>query len=159
MRLGTVRYQSKYLAIQHFHNEKKWDISWMCRVLGISRASFYKWLHREIPEAELENQKIAVLVQEYDERFGHILGYRRMTLWINRFNGTNYSRKRIHRLMKELNIHSAIRKRKRATTPLNRIRLRRMFSKGNSMQPNQMRNGQPMLPSLKSQEIRIRSFS
>ena len=79
MRLGRVRYQSKYLAIQHFHREKNWDIRWMCRILGISRASFYKWLHREIPEAELENQKIAELILEYDDRFGHILGYRRMT--------------------------------------------------------------------------------
>ena len=117
MRLGRVRYQSKYLAIQHFHREKNWDISWMCRVLGISRASFYKWLHREIPEAELENQKIAELILEYDDRFGHILGYRRMTSWINRFNGTNYSRKRIHRLMKELNVHSVIRRRKKRYYP------------------------------------------
>ncbi|WP_368483769.1 transposase [uncultured Dialister sp.] len=48
-------------------------------------------------------------MQKYDERFHHILDYRRMTDWINRLNHTHYSRNRIHRLMKELNIHSVIR--------------------------------------------------
>ena len=36
-----------------------------------------------------------------------------MTDWINRFNGTNYSRNRIHRIMKELHIHSVIRRKKK----------------------------------------------
>lgn len=85
----------------------------MCRQLGISRASYYKWLHREIPEQEAENIKLAGLIKEYDERFHHILGYRRMTSWINHFNHTSYSRKRVHRIMKELNIHAVIRRKKK----------------------------------------------
>ena len=51
----------------------------MCKQLGISHAAYYKWLHRTIPEQESENTKLAELMKEYDERFGHILGYRRMT--------------------------------------------------------------------------------
>src|SRR5699024_3103924 len=43
----------------------------------------------------------------------HILGYRRMTDWINHFNQTHFSRKRIHRIMKKLGIHSVIRKKKK----------------------------------------------
>ena len=35
-----------------------------------------------------------------------------MTSWINHFNHTNYSKKRIHRIMKKLGIHSVIRKKK-----------------------------------------------
>lgn len=76
MRLGKVRYESKYLAIRHFYAEKHWSIEWMCRQLGISRAAYYKWLHREVPYEELENIKLAELIKEYDERFCHILGYR-----------------------------------------------------------------------------------
>ena len=82
----------------------------MCRQLGITRAAYYKWLARDIPETEKENETITHLIREYDDRFNHILGYRRMTDWINRLNGTRYSRNRIHRIMKELNIHSVIRK-------------------------------------------------
>lgn len=85
----------------------------MCRQLEISRAAYYKWLHREIPYEELENIRLAELVKEYDERFCHILGYRRMTSWINHFNHTSYSKNRVHRIMKKLGIHSVIRKKKK----------------------------------------------
>ncbi len=113
MRLGKQRYESKYLAIQFFHREKQWSISWMCEKLEITRAAYYKWLHREVPEQERENMELAELIREYDDRFGHILGYRRMTAWINHFNGTHYSRNRIHRIMKKINVHSVIRKKKK----------------------------------------------
>ena len=85
----------------------------MCRQLEISRAAYYKWLHREIPYEELENIRLAELIKEYDERFCHILGYRRMTSWINHFNHTSYSKNRVHRIMKKLGIHSVIRKKKK----------------------------------------------
>lgn len=113
MRLGKQRYDSKYLAIKYFSDNNSWSIKWMCKHLGISRAAYYKWLHREIPEQEKKNRELAALIQEYDERFNHILGYRRMTSWINHFNQTNYSKKRVHRIMKKLNIHSVIRKKKK----------------------------------------------
>lgn len=82
----------------------------MCQQLGITRAVYYKWLHREIPDAEQENILLAQLIQEYDNRFNHILGYRRMTLYINHFSSKHYSRNHVHRIMKALNIHSAIRR-------------------------------------------------
>lgn len=85
----------------------------MRKQLGISRAAYYKWLHRSVPEQEAENIKLAELVKEYDERFGHILGYRRMTSWINHFNRSNYSKNRVHRIMKKLGIHSVIRRKKK----------------------------------------------
>lgn len=113
MRLGKVRHESKYLAIEYFHTEKNWSIGWMCKHLEVARAAYYKWLHRETPEDEMENIKLAELIKEYDERFSHILGYRRMTSWINHFNQTKYSKNRVHRIMKKLGIHSVIRKKKK----------------------------------------------
>ena len=108
MKLGRLRHAITYEAIQQCHAEKGWGICWLCGQVGITRASYYQWLKRDVPKAEKENEIIAQLIQEYDERFHHILGYRRMTDWINRLNHTHYSRNRIHRLMKELNIHSVI---------------------------------------------------
>ena len=113
MRLGKLRHESKYMAIKFFYETKNWSINWMCNQLEISRAAYYKWLHRDIPEQELENMKLAELIKEYDERFNHILGYRRMTSWINHFNHTDYKKKRVHRIMKKLGIHSVIRKKKK----------------------------------------------
>lgn len=40
-----------------------------------------------------------------------------MTEWINYFNRTNYSKKRIHRIMKKLGIHSVIRKKRKKYNP------------------------------------------
>ena len=113
MRLGKLRYEPKYLAIKHFHETKNWSIEWMCKQLEMSRAAYYKWLHRDPPEQELENMKLAELIKDYDERFSHILGYRRMTSWINHFNHTNYSKNRVHRVMKKCGIHSVIRRKKK----------------------------------------------
>ena len=110
MRLGKVRFESRYLTIQYFHAEKGYSIRWMCALLGISKAAYYKWLHRSIPQAEQENLLLAELIREYDEQYNRILGYRRMTAWINRLNGTHYSKNRIHRIMKAIGVHSVIRK-------------------------------------------------
>ena len=101
------------MAIKFFYETKNWSINWMCKQLELSRAAYYKWLHREVPEQELENMKLAELIKEYDERFNHILGYRRMTSWINHFNHTDYKKKRVHRIMKKLGIRSVIRKKKK----------------------------------------------
>lgn len=113
MRLGKLRFESKYIAIRYFYENKGWSIRWMCQQLDINRAAYYKWLHREIPEAEQENILLAQLIREYDERFNHILGYRRMTLYINRLNNKHYSKNHVHRIMKEMNIHSAIRRKRK----------------------------------------------
>lgn len=117
MRPGKLRYESKYLAIRHFHETKGWGIGWMCRQLEVSRAAYYKWTHREIPVQEQENTKLAGLIRAYGERFHHILGYRRMTSWINHFNHTTYSKNRVHRIMKKPGIHSVIRKKKKKYSP------------------------------------------
>ena len=117
MRLGKQRHELKYLTIKYFYMERKWSINWMCKQLNISRAAYYKWLHRSIPEQEAENIKLAGLIKEYDDRFCHILGYRRMTGWINHFNHTSYSKNRIHRIMKKLGIRSDIRKKKKKYQP------------------------------------------
>lgn len=82
MRLGKLRYDSKFIAVKFFYERESWSISWMCGQLEISRSAYYKWLLREVPLQEEENLKLAQLIKEYDERFNHILGYRRMTSWL-----------------------------------------------------------------------------
>ena len=55
---------------------------------------------------------LAQLIYEYNEAYNGILGYRRMTLYINILNQTNYSEKYIHRLMKVIGIRARIRRKK-----------------------------------------------
>lgn len=110
MSFGKQRYDAQYRSIKHFNDNKHWSVKWMCKQLGIARSAYYKWIHREIPDQEKENIELALRIKDYAERFHYILGYRRMTSWINHFNQTNYNKKRVHRIMKKLAIRSMIRK-------------------------------------------------
>jgi transposase InsO family protein len=83
----------------------------MCRILDLPHSSYYKWLKVK-DKVNLEDQKIEESIKNYHELFNHILGYRRMTLWLNIINGTNYNVKRIRRHMRLLYIASAIRRKK-----------------------------------------------
>lgn len=114
MRFDKLRYASEFMTIKYFAETKNWNINWMCKQLEVSRSAYYKWVDRKSSNQELENMKLAELIKEYDERFNHILGYRRMTSWINHFNHTNYSKNRVHRIMKKLGIHSVIRNKRKA---------------------------------------------
>ena len=113
MRLGRGRKLPKFKAIQFYDETESWPVEWMCKSLEVSRAGYYKWLKHETTEEETENEIIVQLIQEYDDRYKHTLGYRRMTGYINRLNHKQYGEKRIHRLMKMLGIHSVIRPKKK----------------------------------------------
>lgn len=132
------------MAVKYFYENEHWSINWMCKQLSISRAAYYKWLHRKLPIQEQENIELANLIKEYDERFNHILGYRRMTTWINHFNHCNYSKKRVHRIMNRLNIHSIIRKKRRSISFQRHKQLLKTSCKEISTQLHQIKNGQQM---------------
>ncbi|MFQ8897285.1 MAG: transposase [[Clostridium] scindens] len=84
------------------------------------------------------------MIKEYDERFNHILGYRRMASWMNHFNHTNYSKKRVHRIMQKLDIHAVIRKKKKNINLLQLLKRLKINLEEILMQTRQMRNGQQM---------------
>ena len=111
----------------------------MCKQLGVTRAGYYKWLRHEKTAEELENERLALLVIEYDDRFNHIFGYRGMTGNINRLNGTSYSEKKVYGTMRKLGIKSVVRPKRRTyrrSTPdvINENILAREF---NASQPNE----------------------
>ena len=60
----------------------------MSKQLEVSKSGYYKWLHRKETKEEVENKQLAIWIKEYDDKYNHILGYRRMTNWINRDKGT-----------------------------------------------------------------------
>ena len=84
----------------------------MCKTLDLPRSSYYKWVNRVVPEKEKQDNELASIIIEYNESYDGILGYRRMTDYINHFNHTNYSQNYIHRLMQLLRVHARIRRKK-----------------------------------------------
>ena len=88
----------------------------MCRILGVKRANYYKWLHHEKSEIDKENEEIAEFIREYHKKYNGLLGYRMMADRINRDHNKNYSDKRIYKIMRILGIHSVIRPKRRSCT-------------------------------------------
>lgn len=89
----------------------------MCRIIGVARSAYYKWLNRRESESDKENKKILdTIIQLYTDVQG-IYGYRRMKLNINRILGKTYNHKRIYRLMKSVNMKSVIRRKRKTYIP------------------------------------------
>lgn len=80
--------------------------------MGLNRSSYYKWKKRVVPKKEQQDIELCSIIKEYDATYNHILGYRRMTMYINHFNNTKYSWKYIRRLMIHLGIKSKIRRKR-----------------------------------------------
>ena len=76
----------------------------MCRMLGIKRANYYKWLHHEKSITDKENEEIAEIIKKYHNKYNGLLGYRMMADRINRDHSKDYSDKRIYKIMRILGI-------------------------------------------------------
>lgn len=95
-----------------FFKDKGYSIVQICKVLDISRSSYYKYKNRLKPEKEKQDELLCSLINEYHLTFDGILGYRRMTMFINRLNHKSFSEGYIHRLMNFLGLTARIRRKK-----------------------------------------------
>ncbi|NFD57154.1 IS3 family transposase [Clostridium botulinum] len=118
--LRQVKNESIYIAIQELHDEKAFPIIELCEFASIARSAYYKWLNRNESSNEQFNQELLPLIKNaYEEKQG-ILGYRQMTIKLNREHEFHVNSKRIYRLMSILNLKSVCRKKKKnykKTTP------------------------------------------
>ena len=92
-------------------------VSKLCAALHIPRCSYYKWLKREKNRNELLNEQIIDWIKALYIAQNGILGYRQMTIAINRTHQTQFNKKRIRRLMRALNLRSVCRKKRCSYTP------------------------------------------
>ena len=84
----------------------------LCKIIRVSRSSYYKWIHRIKSNSQIENEKVQQKILKIHDEVNKIYGYRRMTVAVNRELGTNYNEKRIRRIMRINHIQSIIRRRK-----------------------------------------------
>ncbi len=92
---------------------ENYPIQKLCATIHIARSSYYKWLKRTPSHNQQVNEQLAEWIkQHYEERNG-ILGYRQMTVVINRKHNVNYNKKRIYRLMQILHLKSVTRIKKK----------------------------------------------
>lgn len=90
-----------------------YPITELCDIAGLQRSSYYKWLNRKESSNEQFNKDLLPLIKDaYEEKNG-ILGYRQMTIKLNRENNFHVNHKRIYRLMRILNLKSVCRRKKK----------------------------------------------
>ena len=89
------------------HKEHYYPIAALCKLGRVSRASYYKWLHREIPESEQKNRLIADEIEKIHTESPD-KGYRRIRDDLERYHGIDVNDKRVLRICRKLNIKSTI---------------------------------------------------
>lgn len=78
----------------------------------MNRSAYYKWLKRKPSQSQLLNEKLAEWIKELYEEQNGILGYRQMTIALNREHNFRYNHKRIYRLMNILHLKSVCRRKR-----------------------------------------------
>ncbi|WP_255322565.1 IS3 family transposase, partial [Brevibacillus formosus] len=92
-------------------------MSQLCEIVGIPRSSYYKWRNRKESENEKFNKVLLPMIKcAYEEKNG-ILGYRQMTMKLNRQFHLSINHKRVYRLMGILELKSVCRKKKENYVP------------------------------------------
>lgn len=83
----------------------------MCKVLGVSRASYYKWKKRKNfkSKREIEDEILMDDILRIFNKYNGIYGYRRIRIYICLRLDKKVGRKRVYRLMKKLGLKSCIR--------------------------------------------------
>ena len=110
--VSGVQQEDSYIAIQYLNETEKYPIEKLCEKLHVCRSAYYKWLKRKPSQHQKTNEQLLEWIKELYEEQNGILGYRQMTIAINRLHGTKYNQKRIRRLMQILHLKSVCRKKK-----------------------------------------------
>lgn len=85
-------------------------ISKMCKMMGVSKSGYYKWLSYKPTDQHLENEKLARIIKKLFMESNCTLGYREMTRKINKEYSSNYNEKRIRRLMRKQHLITFVRR-------------------------------------------------
>lgn len=93
-----------------------YSIKEICNAVKLNRSSYYKWKNRKQSKSELLNLQIREYIKEYYEESNGVLGYRQMSITINREKTDELPHriniKRVRRIMQILGLKSVIRRKR-----------------------------------------------
>jgi transposase InsO family protein len=96
-------------------HSKKWTIEMMCRVLGVSRSSYYRWIKNPINKREQKQMELSCEIKEaYFDAKGRN-GSPRLAKDLQA-SGVNVSRTTVARYMREMGLRSKLSKKFKVTT-------------------------------------------
>ena len=100
-----------YQLIKNLHDEHSYNINFSCKVLKISRASYYKWLNSTPTEKQIEDEKIVLKIKDIATSNNSLFGVMKMFHTL-RNQGWVCGHNRVYRLMCINEIQSTYHKRK-----------------------------------------------
>lgn len=115
--MSEVRHEELYRAIKYLNETEKYPIVKLCHVLHIARSTYYKWLKRTPSRRQQINEQVVEWIKQHYEETNGILGYRQMTITINREHNVRYNKKRIYRLMQLIHLKSVTRIKRKKHIP------------------------------------------
>ena len=96
-------------------NRGKYKLGKMCKLLGVSRSGYYKWLKRKASNRDIENRKlyfeIKMIYVENRKSYGSPRIFKEL-----RSRGKKYNKKRIERIMRENGLQAKAGKKYKVTT-------------------------------------------
>ena len=96
---------------------EKYSIKKLCATVHAARSAYYKWLKRTPSNSQKINEQLVEWIRQHYEETNGILGYRQMTITVNREHEVHYNKKRIYRLMQILHLKSVTRIKKKTYIP------------------------------------------
>ena len=95
-----MRYTQIYQAIKEEHEKHGYPIGPLCKLGNVSRAAYYKWLRRDIPVCEAENERIADEIEKIHMESPD-KGYRRIRDDLERYHDIKVNDKRVLRICRK----------------------------------------------------------
>lgn len=102
-----MRQSHIYQAIKEGKEEYGYPVELSCRFFGVSRAAYYRWLSGRKCDRELENEKIAEILEQIHAESPD-KGYRRIKDDLAHDHKLNVNEKRVLRICRSLDIKSTI---------------------------------------------------
>lgn len=90
----------------------------MCKVLKVSRSSYYDWLNRPESSRKQDDKKLLIDIRRIHKDSYETYGIRRVKAQLNR-DGIRCGKNRVARLMRQNGIYSRLRRKYKATTNSN----------------------------------------
>jgi len=98
----AIKKENKENLYKLIQLHEDWGIRWLCGILKVSRAAYYKWKNREQTERGRENELILERIREIAGKNNSLFGKLAMTDYINNHLGEDENRvnhKRVYRIM------------------------------------------------------------
>ena len=118
-RLSLIHKLCEYQAIRELSKSKGYPVKQMCRYLGITRSSYYRWLKHPKSDNEIRNEQIADIIREI-HRLHPDMGYRRIRDELAVNYGIPANDKRILRICRKIGIQSSIKWKPKSCTKADR---------------------------------------